>query len=172
MIKKITVIALISSINLFGAELYTEMSLPVLKSEKIEKTIVNREPYIDCQYLKVNKKEEESNVIAKTINENKYGIIGGLIGSQIGGGSMIVASTIAGSIVGSNIEKEKIEKIDLETAKDKTETIKEECVKRYKQTYKKEIVGYKNYTKFNNKDIVKITRDQINKIEVKIKVNY
>jgi|SaaInlV_120m_DNA_4_1040238.scaffolds.fasta_scaffold01927_6 uncharacterized protein YcfJ len=141
--------------SLLSKEVYMEIEAPVIKSKKIIKKIVKRTPYIDCQYVE-NKKNEGVNIPGM--------LIGGIVGTQLGGGTGTILTTVLGVKVGSELEKK--------TKKNQENLIKKECVTRYRQQIKTIIVGYKNHFVFEGKKLTKVTEQKENKIKIKVVLNF
>jgi len=169
MLKKLLSLSLMVTTSLMAMEQYTEVNIPVLKYEPIEKNITKRFPYEDCKYVVAPKQES---YVKKVVKENKYAALGGVIASQLGGGQIQIASAVVGTIVGSKFDEKPKPEMDIITQKDETNHYQEECVVRYRQVEEKKIVGYKNIGKYENIKIVKVSEAPLEKIKLKLNLVY
>ena len=141
---------------------YTEY-VPVYKSEQSYRVITKREPYEECWDEEVPVSEGSSNGAAGALIG---GAAGGIIGHQVGKGGGKTAATIGGAIlgtiIGSNLAKKEPEP---------GYKIVKRCRTRYKET-KERIIEYKNYANFNGQEIIKYSSRPLDRIRVRVTVEY
>lgn len=155
--------AAIFAVSLFAESFtYTEY-IPVYKSEQNYRIITKREPYQECW-------DEEVPVSQSSGDETAGALIGGaaggIIGHQVGKGGGKTAATIGGAIlgtiIGSNLAKREPEP---------GYKIVRRCRTRYKETHER-IIEYKNYANFNGQEIIKYSSRPLDRIRVRVTVEY
>lgn len=146
--------------NLQAGTQSTITKIPVVKTEKIKKKVAIRVPYMDCGLVEVSEKRTTQN------KEVVGSVIGGIIGSKLGDGIGAFLGTLGGIHFGKKYISELLE-YDYNGTR-----MEEECVKTYKTSEIYRVVGYKNFAKFNNIEIIKVTEEPLANIELKLNIDY
>jgi uncharacterized protein YcfJ len=162
--KKIILIPILAfSMSLSANSIKYNETVDVIKSEPIHKTIITRTPYQECWDEEVTSNSSEESPIGALIG----GVAGGILGNQIGGGSGKTAATVGGAIVGTLVGKNLSEK-----GNHPSTTVQRRCVTKYQEHSEEKLVGYKNIADYKGKTIVKYSDRPLDKIRLRIKVEY
>lgn len=175
---------LIKNENIINSD-YTSVYLPVISSEKyyitekvkqpVERcyeTIIKEKHYIEDNNINEQKPKDENSIGIDTVIG---GVLGVVIGNQIGHGNGRDAAKIVGGIAGATIANKSRNYQDPEKHHMK-EVYEEKPIKKcnieYEYKENKILYGYKNYFILNGVKKVKISKEKLNQVQININYNW
>jgi len=164
--KIIGIILILSSFSLMAESIRFNDSIPVIKSEPIYKLVTKRTPYQECwnEQVPVSSRSNNGNVGALL-----GGVAGGILGHQVGGGGGKIAATVGGAILGTLVGKNLSNNNGGDTTTYRTQR---KCVTKYNESQEESFIGYKNIGNYKGKTIIKYSNYPLNRIRLRIIVNY
>lgn len=164
MLKKILALSIIVSSSLMAESMEVgHRTATVFKSEPVFTTISETIPVENCYEAK----EDASTGGNSVVGTLGGGVLGGVLGHQIGGGTGKTVATIGGavlgSVIGNNIASE---------PKQESYKVVKKCDVNYKQVSKQIISSYINYAKINGVEIKKESASPMSEIIVTNIIEY
>ncbi len=163
----IFILVLLFSTSLFAESIIFNDSVRVIKSSPQYRTVTTRTPYQECwdEQVPVSSNSGVNDNIGALIG----GVAGGILGHQVGGGSGKTAATVGGAIIGTLVGKNLSQGQNSGTTTYRTQ---KKCVTKYDERSSEKFVGYKNIANYRGKTIVKYSDRPLNRIRLRISVDY
>ncbi len=163
----IFILVLLFSTSLFAESIIFNDSVRVIKSSPEYRTVTTRTPYQECwdEQVPVSSNSGVNDNIGALIG----GVAGGILGHQVGGGSGKTAATVGGAIIGTLVGKNLSQGQNSGTTSYRTQ---KKCVTKYDERSSEKFVGYKNIANYRGKTIVKYSDRPLNRIRLRISVDY
>ncbi len=175
--KRLIFIVLISifiSPILMAESYFVTKYVKVVKHKRVTRVVTKEEPYQDCYYESVPVKYTEyvDEYVKNPAAPILGGVLGGVIGHQFGGGKGKDVATAVGAIGGAMIGQKNYGVKHYRRPVTRVRYEQKKVCKTYYRTKKVRVRRWKNIGYLNGKKIVKISKERLYEIPVKVKVSY